>query len=102
MAVLYSTLPMSHFVYIVLILLLLLQSTLNTTAQIFNLCDTRDSEQTLFSSSPFFIHRGLIAEKPDDSLFFVDTGEKDKDTQPRKYEKSSLYILCHCFFLFNP
>ncbi|ROL44221.1 Ribosome biogenesis protein NOP53 [Anabarilius grahami] len=26
---------------------------------------------------------GLIAEKPDDSLFFVDTGEKDKDTQPQ-------------------
>lgn len=59
--------------------------------------NTRDSEQTLIISSPFFIHRGLIAEKPDDSLFFVDTGEKDKDTQPRKYIKSSLCILCHSF-----
>lgn len=27
---------------------------------------------------------GLIAEKPDDSLFFLDIGEKDKDTQPQK------------------
>ncbi|KAK7156906.1 hypothetical protein R3I94_006832 [Phoxinus phoxinus] len=26
---------------------------------------------------------GLIAEKPDASLFFVDTGEKDKETQPQ-------------------
>lgn len=59
----------------------------------------------IYSSPPFFIHRGLIAEKPDASLFFVDTGEKDKETQPRKIKKVlSLYsLLCHCFFpLPNP
>jgi len=52
--------------------------------------DTGDSEQTLIYYSPFF--RGLIAEKPDASLFFVDTGEKDKETQPRKFKKTSLCL----------
>ncbi|NP_001073415.2 ribosome biogenesis protein NOP53 [Danio rerio] len=30
---------------------------------------------------------GLISEKPDDSLFFVDTGEKEKDKQPQTTAK---------------
>jgi len=65
--------------------------------------DTGDSEQTPICYFPFF--RGLIAEKPDASLFFVDTGEKDKESQPRKFKKIlslCLYISYYVIVFFPP